>query len=266
MKNNHETVLEYGGIRFCRSRGTPITEREIHLYHEILLYIDGEAELYSRDHRTALSPCSLLVIPKETYHFLKFENSDGFDRLKISFESGSELEKPCAKLLTRLRIYDKLPDELSRLTERMCRGLREDRIDDITAFSVWSSFMMLASELCGLAETDSGEAESDAENDAHRSLIARVMRYIDENLSSGSGIDDIAAAMNVSVSTLTHCFKAELGISPHKYITERRLVYAQKLLSEGRKPSKIYAECGYGDYSSFYKAYLKTFGCSPRGN
>ncbi len=49
------------------------------------------------------------------------------------------------------------------------------------------------------------------------------------------------------------------------YIVEKRLIYAHKLISENEKPTKIYLDCGYNDYPTFYKAYLKMFGYPPSG-
>ena len=58
-------------------------------------------------------------------------------------------------------------------------------------------------------------------------------------------------------------FKKEVGIPIHKYILQKRLVYARKRIYEGAQPSKIYSDVGFKDYSSFYKAYLQYFGHSP---
>ena len=69
--------------------------------------------------------------------------------------------------------------------------------------------------------------------------------------------------MHMSESAFAHLFKKELGMPPHKYIEEKRLYYAKHLISKGEKPSKIYSECGWSDYSSFYKAFRKMFGISP---
>ena len=44
---------------------------------------------------------------------------------------------------------------------------------------------------------------------------------------------------------------------------QKRLIYAQKLIVKGQKPSKTYSDSGFSDYSSFYKAYLKFFGYPP---
>ena len=69
--------------------------------------------------------------------------------------------------------------------------------------------------------------------------------------------------MNVSEATLFKCFKKNLGISVYKYILEKRLLMAHKLIRSNKNPTKIYLECGYTDYPAFYKGYVKMFGHSP---
>ncbi|MBQ9985049.1 MAG: AraC family transcriptional regulator [Oscillospiraceae bacterium] len=76
-------------------------------------------------------------------------------------------------------------------------------------------------------------------------------------------MEKISKEMNVSQATMFLCFKKQLGIPIYKYITEKRLIYAYKLITEGNPPTKIYSECGYKDYATFYKAYVKMFGHPP---
>ena len=94
-------------------------------------------------------------------------------------------------------------------------------------------------------------------------MISRALQYIDEHLTQEISVSAIADQMNVSASTLSHSFKKELGVSLHQYVMEKRLIYARKRLTENGYPTKVYMECGYNDYSSFYKAYLKMFGVAP---
>jgi len=69
--------------------------------------------------------------------------------------------------------------------------------------------------------------------------------------------------MCVSTPTLFQHFKNELGVSIHKYITEKRMIYARKLIYSGENPTNIFEKCGFSDYSTFYKAYKKMFSVSP---
>ena len=43
----------------------------------------------------------------------------------------------------------------------------------------------------------------------------------------------------------------------------RSMKYAKNFISNGMHPTKVYFECGFKDYSSFYRAYIKKYGTSP---
>ena len=79
-----------------------------------------------------------------------------------------------------------------------------------------------------------------------------------------SDIGEIANHLFVSESYLFRLFKRELHQTPKKYIREKRLLMAQKMLSEGEKPSRVSECCGFSDYTTFYRNYTAFFGRSPR--
>ena len=58
-------------------------------------------------------------------------------------------------------------------------------------------------------------------------------------------------------------FRRETGYSIHGYVTEKRLLLAQRLLAQGASPSEVGAQVGYQDYSTFSRAYKKQFGRGP---
>ena len=73
----------------------------------------------------------------------------------------------------------------------------------------------------------------------------------------------MAEQVHISASGITHRFKKEFGIPIHKYIMQKRLIYAKRLVEEGKQLTKIYSDVGFKDYSSFYKAYMNYFGYAP---
>lgn len=104
----------------------------------------------------------------------------------------------------------------------------------------------------------------DVSSGSHRDrFVAEALHYIENNLSEDLGAEAMANVLGVSASTLTHTFKTELGISLHKYVTQKRIALASRLMSDGKSPTKIFTECGFSDYSSFYKAYVKLTGHPP---
>lgn len=67
-----------------------------------------------------------------------------------------------------------------------------------------------------------------------------------------------------SLAAFKRDFEKEFGISPGRWLTQRRLVEARKLLFETEKTiSEIYLDLGFEDLSHFSHAFKKQFGVSP---
>ena len=94
-------------------------------------------------------------------------------------------------------------------------------------------------------------------------LISNALKYIKENLCTIQKIEEVAEHLFVSESYLFRLFQRELHQSPKKYIQEKRLLMAHKMLSAGEKPTVVCEKCGFGDYATFYRNYHAYFGRAP---
>lgn len=95
-------------------------------------------------------------------------------------------------------------------------------------------------------------------------LIPRVIAYINANLSEPLSLDSLADRFSVSKFYLSHQFKQYTQLSLHQYVLARRMLHAKSLLRAGQSPSAVAIACSYQEYSSFYKAFLRETGQSPR--
>ena len=95
--------------------------------------------------------------------------------------------------------------------------------------------------------------------------IDSALKYIEGRFTSGLTLEEIARHTCVSVSKLSHGFKARMGVSVFEYIVDLRLRYARNLiLSPGRILTKdVAAACGFLDVGYFCRAYKKRFGVTP---
>ena len=94
-------------------------------------------------------------------------------------------------------------------------------------------------------------------------LGAEVEKYIDENLSRNISLDRLAKRFFVSKYYLCRAFKSYAAKSVHSYINERRILHAKALIESGETASRAAYSVGFGDYSSFYRAYVRVVGRSP---
>lgn len=256
MKNYMENKITKNQISFCLTDKENIEEREIHSYHEILLYLEGDVELFTIEGRRTLKMPSLLIIPAGTYHFFKPKNHPDFMRLKISFSASGLENEILSEIMSELRIIESFSEEIKYICDKLVNILRKNGKN--ADFHAYSAFLMLVSEL-DLYDFG-GEKESRENKRGPMNLIAE---YISENLSESLDIKSLAEIVHISPSGITHMFKKEFGIPIHKYIMQKRLIYAKRLAEEGEALTKLCSEAGFKDYSSFYKAYVNYFGTAP---
>ncbi|SDB37400.1 AraC-type DNA-binding protein [Pseudobutyrivibrio sp. YE44] len=94
--------------------------------------------------------------------------------------------------------------------------------------------------------------------------INSIIQYINENLTDDLSVDNIAAKFYLSRYYLMHTFKDETGYTIGNYITMKRLSAAQTLIDAGTPIVDASEQVGFGTYSTFLRAYKKTYGTSPR--
>ena len=248
---NFEKILTVNKINMRYAKGKSLLSgNEIHPYNEILYYMGGNATFLCEKFREKLTENDLVIIPKETYHRFEIKDQENYTRLVFNYPDFDE---------------DFVSDEIkiiknadSSLLGKMCKAMKNNANTKAEETYLYGAFLMLLSELS--MKKDENFFPEMRKNDE---LISKCVSYIDQNFAKDISADSLAQKMNVSSSTLFHCFKKELGISLYRYITEKRLIYANRLITLGEKPTKIFTRCGYKDYPTFYKAYIKMFGHSP---
>lgn len=90
-----------------------------------------------------------------------------------------------------------------------------------------------------------------------------LIRYINLHVTEPLSLDDLAGTFHVSKFYLLREFKNYTGISIHQYLIIRRILVAQRMIRHGSKPKEACFQCGFMDYSSFYRAFRTRVGMSP---
>ena len=95
-------------------------------------------------------------------------------------------------------------------------------------------------------------------------LLNEVLAYVENHLSDRITLEETARHFYVSVSTITQLFRQKMGTSFYRCVTQQRLISAKALINEGKSLETVSREVGFADYSSFYRAFKKEYGITPR--
>lgn len=232
--------------------------------YEILYIISGSGKYLIEGSVFDFQPGTIIFIPPLEYHALREVSTFPFERISISF-TARDLVDGTSELLSEIaepsdeikggRIYKPaiVTENVITLFERFSNALKLPQKKSVM------HVRLLLSELIVLLSALKGQ---DIYHEVEE-LGARVMRYLNENIDRNIPLDELAGRFFVSKYYLCRAFKKHNGISIHGYINYKRVMYARQLIESGETASGAAYRVGFGDYSAFYRAYVKVFGKAP---
>ena len=228
-----------------------------HNTYELIYFLDGDATHVIEDRKYKLKKGDLILIRPFQYHFIQIDAPARYERYDILFDPEKH----------HVEGIDRIPDH-TEVINIAGNGIPEEffrKCDLYRSHSDSETFERLLSHLLSelfyhIALFPAPVAKEAA---TLSPLISKALKYTNENLCTLTGIEEIANHLFVSESYLFRLFQKELHQTPKKYITEKRLLLAQKMISSGEKVTAVCERCGFGDYTTFYRNYVAFFGRSP---
>ncbi|MEQ1775783.1 MAG: AraC family transcriptional regulator [Burkholderiales bacterium] len=108
-------------------------------------------------------------------------------------------------------------------------------------------------------------AAKQAQRTGRRNALARVSRFVRENLTKRLTLTSAAAAADLSPNYLAHLIKKETGKTFVDMVTERRMEKAQELLAHtSLRISEIAQAIGFEDEAYFSRRFRQRFHVAPR--
>ena len=236
--------------------------RHCHDAYELLYVLDGFGRFVIEGNSFEIKPGTLIVIRPFEYHSMQLDPSSVYERFVIHFGEEHLVNDALALLKTILynteesgKVYTAaaLSENVLPVFERF--DMAEALPDNEKTIYIKT----LLSELMVFLSISGGENIAINEGE----LGARVIRYLNENIYRNISLDTLARRFFVSKYYLCRAFKKHNGISVHGYITYKRVMYAKQLIEQGETASGAAYKVGFGDYSAFYRAYVKIVGKSP---
>ena len=93
--------------------------------------------------------------------------------------------------------------------------------------------------------------------------VTRAVKRIDSAPERQVSLAELAALSGVSRFQLLRGFSREVGITPHAYIIQRRVLLAQRFLADGQTAAQTAIAAGFSDQSHMTRAFVRQVGVTP---
>lgn len=95
-------------------------------------------------------------------------------------------------------------------------------------------------------------------------LIDGIIEYINNHIEEDITVDEISECFYLSKFHLSREFKKHTGSTLHRYIVQKKLIEAKELILKETPITSVYKQCGFGDYSNFFRAFKNEYGVTPK--
>lgn len=93
--------------------------------------------------------------------------------------------------------------------------------------------------------------------------LAPVLAHIDAHLGEPLRLESLAALSGLSLWRFATVFRERIGMSPYRYINQRRVQRAQALLRQGMPVARAASESGFYDQSHLSRRFKRLCGMTP---
>ena len=245
----------------------------IHSFTEIYMLIAGEVDYLVNTEIYHLQPGDIMIIPINCPHqTIVHQPGLPYERINLWIKPKAleKLSSNAPDLSGCLNMDVISPNHLipcaTRENEVIRTAIEQLAIlqnekkfaGDILAEGFLRQIVVYAYEYC---RTDMSRPPQDRvlRNNLITSAIDEISRHLAEPIT----LESIASSLFVSKYHLAHTFKQYMGVSVHQFVINRRLAKAREMVNAGFPLKNVSAECGFSNYSNFYKIFRTHVGMSP---
>ena len=237
--------------------------------------VKGRVEIQTADGKYAfMKPGVFCVESRKNYEKNFNFHGEDYEGVEIAFELDKFTDEDIS-FLDRLGLYvskleemydanadyiiGNVSDELKTAEERLKMLMHESDADNIT-------LLVAVIQIWDLLRT--GHVQTDDSSfyltKGQRSIVYEVEKTVTEDLQKDYTTEELAKRYNISSVSLNKYFGIMFGGSIHKYLQDRRMKEAARLLADTNKSiAEIAQSVGYENQSKFGSVFKRKYGMAP---
>lgn len=238
--------------RSCRKIPFSMNEEHFHPFIEIYYLVAGETKYFIAGEVYIVKKGDLAIIPHGVLHRTKNENGKYCERINVTFDCGAVSEprllEGVAPRVIRSQDFDFPIEHLLCAMEK--EYVAEKEFSSVLLHSYLDQLLVGIYRLGSTPTPESGVSPSDRP-------ILDAARYITEHYGEELTLEGLAKRFAMSPGHFSKKFKSTTGFGLSKYITQIRIINAEKLLVHTRlSVTDISMRCGFSD-SNYFAAVFK---------
>lgn len=236
-----------------------------HDTYEIFCLLAGDADYCVEGSRYPLQSGDIVLMRKGEIHIFQLRSAVPYERVFINFDIGDVLDYLDAQDLLSvfndrpLGKFNHYPANLfpnNHYLEYMDAICRET--DPRKQLCYLLPLLRELANRMDAARTTPALSEKDR--------AAPIIKYINNHLTDELSLEMLSQRFYISKTHLLRIFKQATGTTVWEYITIKRLFLAKERIDAGMQPTQVYAQCGFKDYTTFFRAYKKHFSVPPKAH
>ncbi|CAI9388255.1 HTH-type transcriptional activator RhaS [Bacillus sp. T2.9-1] len=247
-------------------------DTHIHDCYELFYFISGGLTYYIEGQVYELHPHDIIITNARELHRIVFHSNDCYERKYIHFSpeyiSSFQIEEYNMFHFIERR-------KLGYFNKISAKDVREAGIDKMwaqmeeTALShspekiilMKTYFIQMLINMNNIFMTYNNPLVT---SQSYNQKVVAILEFINKNLDKKITLHLLETEFFVNKYYLCHIFKKSTGFTVMEYLTYKRIMWAMDLLLSGDSALDVAHRVGFGDYSSFYKAFKNITGSSPR--
>lgn len=250
-----------------------------HNYFQVCFVTCGEILHLQEGQSVPLGPGDAFIIPPGFVHSLHFNNNYA-EMYSLSFEpelfhagfsqsnayqflSGLQTGAPDQSVRLRVVLDEEQQHSVRALMDCLLRQQHTNCPPELSAASgIISAILYL------LAQSYYRQPQNAPHLDqliSYNSALLQCTRYIDQHYAQPLSLTALAKQFGLSRSAFCSVFPQFTGVSPGRYIAQKRILQAQMLIRSHPELtlSQVAQQVGYEDASTFYRNFLRVAGLTP---
>lgn len=243
-----------------------------HSTYEIYYFEEGDADYMVEGNQYHLTPKSVLLLAPNVFHGVRLNSNAPYKRFVmnispafISLERRNllfsifpearnfELNKPYKEVYYENTEEFNLDSFFENIQKCFSQSSNAEQLLPIYVESLLSELNLMCQKLSPIPYHDTISQK-----------LSEVISYLNEHLSEQISLDSLAERFFINKHYLNRIFRKATSTTVMDYLRYKRVIYAKQLLEKGRTAEEVSLECGFSDYTTFYRAYCKVLQHSPR--